>query len=393
MTASQLGEILDVALIVVTTISTVAVVVQVLLSVNPNPLAAAQTRAARPESADRRRFRRLLQPCSHFSVAELERTRRIPLEPSVNSRGRVNWMRRTMISLIWPTFAKPAFLLSTWHKVDGSTMPHSHDRFTVGGYRLLLRVADSENRAHLRAPIAASVVGASRTLLICTPENFLSRRGPVHCCAINGFRVKLSNERPDTVIVYSVDKQRHGMPTYRKVPRCEVPPGGIWLLSLDRQGDIRPEASALQQRFSPTKGYKPISARMARMRCNLLRSGSGPLPRRDPCLRNHLPPFMLFTVVCLAPLLLLMLYAPSLTDAVPPIISYMIILAVFLLYQIWVWYVAFVFSSLVVRGLDAPPSWTATTLRCLADGTHIRDGLYRHLCRQQRAEIHPRSTR
>lgn len=365
------------------------VLAQALRLLLPKPLTAMQTRAAHPGSARRRRFRRLLRPSSHFAVAELERTHRIPLEPSVDSRGRVNWMRRAMIALIWPTFAKPAFLLSTWCKVDGSTMCRSRDGFTIGGYRLLLRVPDSESRAHLRASLATAVVRATRILLICTPETYLSRSGPVHCCAINGFQVKLSSERPDTVVVYSADRPRRGLPSYRVIPRSEVPPDGIWLLSLDRRDDPHAQGSGLTRRFRPIDDYRPARARMARIWFNLRERGNELRPSDDPCLRSRLPPFMLFTVLSLTPLLLLMLYATSLRDSIHPTAWFIIKAVAFLLYQIWAWYISFAVGSLLVRGLDAPPRWTATTVRCLTDGAHIRNGLYRHLCRQQRTRIHP----
>ena len=73
------------------------------------------------------RTRPLLQPCARFDVSQIEQTGRIPIEPCIDDEGRVGLLRRFIISLLWPSFAKPAFLLTTWHKADGPAVRAESD--------------------------------------------------------------------------------------------------------------------------------------------------------------------------------------------------------------------------------------------------------------------------
>ena len=57
---------------------------------------------ARSKPHRSRRIRPLLQPSSRWTIRDIEQTGRIPVEPTVNRRGRVSWMRRL---LIWDVVA------------------------------------------------------------------------------------------------------------------------------------------------------------------------------------------------------------------------------------------------------------------------------------------------
>ena len=50
-----------------------------------------------------RLIRPLLEPFSKCTVRDIEQTRRIPLQPTANHRGRVSWLRRIVIWMLWPS--------------------------------------------------------------------------------------------------------------------------------------------------------------------------------------------------------------------------------------------------------------------------------------------------
>ena len=335
-------------------------------------------------------FRPLLTPCEQFDVAQMERTGRIPIEPRVNHEGRVGLFRRSAVRLLSPSYAKPAFLLSAWHKADGATVHPAVDELPVGGYRLYLRVPDSEHRAHLRASISLTLSRSTRTLLICTPEAYLSSSGIVHCCSINGYHVKYSSERPDTLIVYSADPQRLGAPNYRVCRRSEVPSDGVWLLSLDRAAGRNPSQPELLEQFEPVEGYRPDCERLSRIWTRLKHQAvGGHLLPRDPCDRSLIT-FVVVSALFLAP-------APVIFPSVQELLLEHITLGWYFfcaylalaIAYVWFLYVSTRITAFLTRQLDASPRWTATTTRCLSDGAHSRNGLYRHLDDHQRTQIKP----
>ena len=226
-------------------------------------------------------------------------------------------------------------------------------------------------------------------MLICTPEVYLSDSGAVHCCAINGYRVKHSSERADTLIAYSADPQRLGEPNYRVCRRSEVPSNGIWLLSLDREGAQQPYRQEVLQQFSPIEDYDPLRERLSRTWARLWDDAGGIYSPSDPCARSSLAS-VIVSVLLLAPSLVILPAIQKPLRAYMPSGSYIVCayVALFLAY-VWVFYISARLSSLLVRQLDASPRWTATTIRCLADGAHLRNGLYRHLRRRQRTQIQP----
>ena len=141
-------------------------------------------------------LRPLLRPSRRFVISEMERTGRMPIEPTVNHRGRVGVIRRVIIALLWPSVSKPAFVVRTWFKMDGSAWFPEPRGLTVGGYRLMLRVHETESRVQLKESIGTSLRTAARRLYICTPEDYLSPVGAVHCCSIDWRRTRAPRDYP-----------------------------------------------------------------------------------------------------------------------------------------------------------------------------------------------------
>ena len=313
------------------------------------------------------RWRPLLQPSPYVTRSEIERTGRIPIEPTVNRRGRVGPIRRVVLSRIVPITTKPAFLLSTWKRIDGSTLPVDPGGFTAGGYQLLLRLFDTENRAHLAFSIGAVRLRATRVLLICTLENYLNPDGMVHRCTIDWRRAARVPDEPDALIVHSADKLRSRGSNYEIVQRSEVQDKGIWLVALGRHNLPPPLQDAAEMPSDVERGRGRF-----RDRC---RPG-----------RRWWWPFAALGVLGWVSLV------------VPPSRDYLLsamsasqyeiygysslILGYFGSILLWIR-----FSVYLRYEWRSPPSWTATTTRCLADGAHVRNGMFKQLPRRDRYRV------
>ena len=103
--------------------------------------------------------------------------------------------------MLWPSNAKPAFLIRTWHKTDGSAMPAAPSEFPDNGYRLLVCMAETEKRFHLKSSIGFSLRQAGKKLLICSPEDFVSPNGRVHCCTVAWRRTRSARGCNDTLVL------------------------------------------------------------------------------------------------------------------------------------------------------------------------------------------------
>ena len=316
-----------------------------------------------------RRRRPLLQPSPYVTAAEIEETGRIPIEPTVNRRGRIGPLRRIMISRTVPITPKPAFVLNTWNRVDGSTLPRDASEFTTGGYQLQLRLSGAENPAHLASSIGAVRLRSSRVLLICTPEDYVNPAGTVHCCTVDWRHVRRARDRPDDLIVYSADPLRTGGSNYRRRKRSKVRVTGIWLISLDRRGG------------GPPQPQQPADH-------NLRKRGSERFRDRSRPIRRWWWPFAIAGVLMFLSLLVPMsrnnllrelsaveygVYSwTGLVLGYLGAVSLTIRFAMHLRYEWW-----------------APAQWTATTTRCLSEGARVRNGMYKHLSRRNRYRIDP----
>lgn len=308
--------------------------------------------------------RPLLQPSPYATRAEIEQTGRIPIEPTVNGRGRIGLIRRVVLSRIVPITAKPAFLLSTWDKDDGSNLPRDPGGFTAGGYRLLLRVAGTENPMQLLWAIGAVRLRVTRVVLICTLENYLNRTGKVHRCTIDWRRVKREPDQPDTVVVYAADKLRCGGSNYEVVPRSEIREKGVWLVTPDQRSGP-----------SPHQGTAEVPGR----------SSQGRQRFRDRCRRGRRwwwPP------AALGVLGLFSMALPPSQDYLLSAMTYPQLEIYALASLILGWFGSIALWTRLMMYLryerPAPPSWTATTTRCLVDGAHVRNGMFKQLPRRDR---------
>ncbi len=315
------------------------------------------------------RWRPLLQPSPYVTVAEIEETGRIPIDPTTNGRGRIGPFRRIIISRIVPITPKPAFVLSTWNKVDGSTLPRDGSEFTTGGYRLQLRLSGTENPAHLASSIGAVRLRAPRVLLITTPEDYVNPAGKVHCCTIDWRHVKRARDRPDDLIVYSADPLRTRGSNYRLRKRSKVRVNGIWLISLDRRGGGPPPP---QQ--APDQGLRERHTER-------LRDRSRPI-------RRWWWPFATVGVL----MLLSLLVPPSRKHLVCELsaVQYEVYaLSGLILGYLGAVALAIRFAMHLRYERRAPAQWTATTTRCLSDGARVRNGMYKQLPPRSRYRINP----
>ena len=334
-----------------------------------------------------RKPRPLLQPCEAATIAQIEQTGRFPIEPTVNERGRIGFFRRVLTSRVSPISPKPVFLLSTWNKEDGSSLARDPLEFAAGGYRLLLRPHDSEDRGHLAFSIGAIRLRASRMLMICAPEDYFHPTGKVHCCLVNWARAPRARDQTDTLIVYSANSLHNPEGwNYRIENRSEVRHRGIWLISLDRHGGRQP----LRQ-LDPTDRHqagRPIEADC----------GTDPQPpsgRRERALRRSRDRcrlrrrwWLLLPTLCVSQFLLWFWedYRNRLWQE---------------LSEEWILFIGAFFASLsvfytgalflVIRLIRyvryerfASVGWTATATRCLVDSAHARDGMYRQLTFRER---------
>lgn len=309
-----------------------------------------------------RRWRPLLQPSPYVTAAEIEETGRIPIEPTVNRRGRIGPLRRIIISRIVPITPKPAFLLSTWNKVDGSTLPRDTPEFTTGGYRLQLRLSGTESPAHLASSIGSVSLRSSRVLLICTPEDYVNPAGTVHCCTIDWRHVRRARDRPDDLIVYSADPLRTRGSNYRRRRRSKVRVKGIWLISLDRRGG------------GPPQPQQPADH-------DLRERGSERFRDRSRPIRRWWWPFAIAGV-----LMLLSLLVPwsrnHLVSELSAVKYEVYALSGLILGYLGAVSLAIRFAMHLRFERRAPAQWTATTTRCLSDGARVRNGMCRQLPRR-----------
>ena len=143
--------------------------------------------------------------------------------------------------MLWPSSAKPAFLIRTWRKIDDFAIPAAPSEFTVGGYGLLLCMAETEDRAHLESSIGISLRQAGKKLLICTPEDFMSPHGEVHCCTIDWRRTKPESTDWPLVSAGFAGRWRVGVASgcWGCVGACGARRGGVFgLLTLGLCGGV-----------------------------------------------------------------------------------------------------------------------------------------------------------
>ena len=313
------------------------------------------------------RWRPLLQPSPYVTRSEIERTGRIPIEPTVNRRGRVGPIRRVVLSRIVPITTKPAFLLSTWKRIDGSTLLVDPGGFTAGGYQLLLRLFGTENRSHLAFSVGAVRLRATRVLLICTLENYLNADGMVHRCTIDWRRAERVPDEPDALIVHSADKLRSGGSNYEILPRSEVQDKGIWLVAFGQHNLPPPHQDAADVPGRDGRGRGRF-----RDRCRPGRRWWWPIAALGVLGWASLvvPPFEDYL-------------SSALSASQFKIYGYSsLILGYFGSVLLWIR-----FNMFLRYEWRAPTSWTATTTRCLTDGAHVRNGMFNQLSRRDRYRI------
>ena len=339
-----------------------------------------------------RKLRPLLQPCEAVTIAQIEQTGRFPIEPTVNERGRIGFFRRMLISRVSRTSPKPVFLLKTWSKDDGSSLPRDSSGFAAGGYRLLLRPHDSEDCGHLASSVRAMRLRASRMLMICTPEDyFRPTTGKVHCCLVNWTRVHRAKGQPDTLIAYSA-KSLHNPEgwSYRIRNRSDVRNRGIWLISLDRHGGGPPQPEpdptdrvrgdhSVEANCGtgpqPPSGHRARSWRRSRDRCRLRRRWWLLLPTLcgSQFFLWYWDDYLDYFWQELSPQRVLFLSA---FDAY----GYSTILVA----STGSMFLALRLTRYVLYDRRASVGWTATTTRCLDDAAHARNGMYKQLTFRER---------
>ena len=343
--------------------------------------------------------RPLLRPSSRITVTEIDTTRMIPLEPTVNRRGRVGPLRSILLLLLRPGSPKPSFVLDTWRMTHGQTLQPTRGGLLAGGYRLLLSLADTESVGHLAASIGSSLVRSSKTLLICTPENYLSPYGRVHCCTVDWRRVKRARDRSDTLVAYSADELHLAVANYRVLPRSAVP-NGIWLISLDRHGGGPEEVPAMSEQpvavhtlRSPIAAARLMGRNFKRICCSSFSRICHSFRCRDRALRKVRDPsrhdraiLHWVAVYISAPILLLLLpwTSSKMVELMLKLPNDRFIIAVLVIAYLPALHLFFQLSKYLRHEWLAPTTWRATTTRCLTDGAFVRNGLYRYLHKSER---------
>ena len=335
------------------------------------------------------RRRPLLRPSPFVTATEIDQMSRIPLEPTVSRRGRVGMWRRIVIASLWPSSPKPAFVLRTWHMVDSSMLSSSNDEFRVGGFRLHLRLPVTEDRDHLAFSLRCSTLRSTMVLLICTPDDYVSSFGRVHCIHINGKRTKLDSLRPDTLIVYSADALRLDGSNYRVFPRSGVPYKGTWLFSLDRHGGRHPRDYELDTRVVPVPHEAVPADFRSQLRYSFKKNARQVRQFRDPAVYDILRwrHFVQFLLLLPISVLLALHFATSKLDKLSDTVFYAFGWTAFISIIVLGSYVAVRLPRYLYREWRVSSLWEGSTTRCLADGARIRDGLYSHLTPANRARV------
>ena len=291
-----------------------------------------------------------------------------------------------------PGSPKPAFLISDWHHGSLDRFRDRQVAAGTGGYRLIVHLHHRENREHLRASLLARLAragGSSRTILVATLSDYLSRSGRVHCFRVNKDLTYNASERLDTLILYSTDPIASDTPNYQPMTRDSVPERAIWLLSVDNADGGSPLCEHPSDAEEEGRGHSVDGNWFRRCWGNVRSSGRerrrlGDQPRRLRLLRRALPIVVALAALLPGGFLPVDNFDP---DAPPPSFAmYAIFVAL-----VWLamtaymanaaWYYTFV-------ELPAPRRWEATTARCVSDGDRARNGLWANIAPRDKQRMH-----
>ena len=177
------------------------------------------------EKRPRRRLRPLLEPMPIFRYTDAPSIGRIPLQPSLESHGRLSYWRSIRLALLRPSSPKPAFMIKGWHHTSIDRLPGASDRPLRGGFRLTIHLHHRESRQHFKNSLEKRFAGvgrSSRTLLVTSLEDYLTDANLIHCFTVDRSETYCSKDRLDTMIVYSADPVIAGRESYRTVSKLHA---------------------------------------------------------------------------------------------------------------------------------------------------------------------------
>ena len=311
-----------------------------------------------------------------MSPTEIRAIGRVPLENNLGVSRLLNLMIWIRLFRLRPSSPKPAFVITNWHVAHGSDMDTVAGQFTPGGYRLTVTLHHSESPRHFVRSMRPGFRSRPRTLVICTPEDYIWQEGAFRCLTVRSPTVSLRRRKYHNITLKSTDPLVSGVPNSDLRLASDIPRNSIWLFV--GEGHV---ADPLVDEQVEQQSRIPLELWSTRMRRYVM--------------------YMLLLVIMIAIAILITEQLLSLgsdleSDDLPwfvelemialSVVTYGII--VMALWDIWYWIFEWRESwsrKAMERAGSACPceprprrftrrAWIASTTRCMADGDRVRNG-------------------
>ena len=315
-------------------------------------------------------FRPLLRLSSGIKLDDLSREACIPLDSRVAPSERARLFEKIVtligLSLIRPSSPKPAFLVKECKRITGDTeSAGSTDEDACD--ELLVRVARSEHRKHLKESIRAGTVRGVKLLLVSSAGTLLSDGADVRRIAVRYRKIRMSKEFDDGLIIPLASAGQQCLTHLSDEQIGELTLRRAIQLAEDHHDDFASSGDVASDEpvrvlggasYSPAALTTPSSVRNARDPWSL------------PRILRYCVPLLLLVIPLLAYVGSWYLVQESArqTSVVVQIMAAVFLLGTFLAVDIAVVHVV----RYVVAELPRTRSWTATTTSCMSVGRRLR---------------------